>query len=57
MNIIFFLLATLTVFCLVMIGYGIVIHSILGIILSILGVLVFMGAGFTLKRKVQAPKS
>ncbi|WEG11716.1 DUF5325 family protein [Pullulanibacillus sp. KACC 23026] len=53
MNAVFFLLAVLTVGSLVMIGYAIVASSLLGVILSILGVLVFMGLGFTLKRRVQ----
>lgn len=57
MNALFFLLATLSVVSLVMIGYFIVANSVLGIILSILGVVIFMGLGFTLKRKVQAPRS
>jgi hypothetical protein len=56
MKFIFFLLALLTVASLVMIGYAIVVGSVLGSILSILGVIVFMGAGFTLKRKTQMPE-
>jgi hypothetical protein len=55
MKFIFFLLAVLTVASLCMIGYAIVVGSVLGSILSILGVIVFMGAGFTLKRKTQTP--
>ncbi|MFC4617208.1 DUF5325 family protein [Camelliibacillus cellulosilyticus] len=56
MNAIFFLLAFLTVASLVMIGYGIAAHSAFAIILSIIGVFVFMGLGFTLKSKVAAKK-
>ncbi len=54
MRFVFLLLAILTVGSLVMIGYAMVAQSILGVILSILGVVLFMGAGFTLKRKVQS---
>ena len=57
MNAIFFLLALLTVGSLVAIGYGIAVGSPLGIILSIIGVFVFMGLGFTLKRKKRAQQS
>ncbi|GGE40986.1 hypothetical protein GCM10011391_19640 [Pullulanibacillus camelliae] len=57
MNALFFLLAVLTVASLVAIGYGIAIASPLATILSIIGVFVFMGLGFTLKRKLRASNS
>ncbi|GGH74299.1 CHASE2 domain-containing sensor protein [Pullulanibacillus pueri] len=53
MNILFFLLAVLTVASLVAIGYGIAVASPLFTILSIVGVFVFMGVGFTLKSKLR----
>lgn len=52
MNIIFFLLAFLTVASLVTIGFFVALGSPLGIILSILAVFIFMGCGFTVKRKI-----
>jgi hypothetical protein len=52
MNFIFFLLAFLTVGSLVAIGFTVAAGSPLGIILSIIGVFIFMSAGFTLKRKM-----
>jgi len=57
MNALFFLLALLTVASLVAIGYGIAVASPLATFLSILGVFVFMGLGFTLKRKLKTSHS
>ncbi|HEU5139892.1 MAG TPA: DUF5325 family protein [Bacillales bacterium] len=50
-NIISFVLAFLAFGCLFTIGAAIAAHSTLGVILAILGVIVFMGTGFTVKRK------
>ncbi|HEX7066222.1 MAG TPA: DUF5325 family protein [Bacillales bacterium] len=50
-NIISFVLAILAFGCLFTIGAAIAAHSTLGVVLAILGVIVFMGTGFTLKRK------
>ena len=52
MNFVFFLLAFLTVASLVSIGFCVAAGSPLGIILSILGVIIFMCLGFVLKRKL-----
>ncbi|HEX6923618.1 MAG TPA: DUF5325 family protein [Bacillales bacterium] len=53
-NIISFILAILTFICLFSIGGAIASHSAIGAILAVLGVIVFMGAGFTLKRKFKS---
>ncbi|HET7580971.1 MAG TPA: DUF5325 family protein [Bacillales bacterium] len=50
-NFISFVLAMLTFGCLFSIGGAIAEHSTIGAILSVLGVIVFMVAGFTFKRK------
>ncbi|WP_155995039.1 DUF5325 family protein [Tuberibacillus calidus] len=51
MNAVYFLLAFLTVASLVSIGFCVAAGTTLGIILSVLGVFIFMGLGFYIKRK------
>ena len=50
-NFIFLILSILSFACLFMIGGAIAEHSTAGVILAIIGFIVFMAAGFTLKRK------
>jgi hypothetical protein len=50
-NIISFVLAICTFVCLFSIGAAVAEHSTVGVIAAIIGVIVFMGAGFSLKRK------
>jgi hypothetical protein len=53
---IFLLLAILTTFCIMLIGVAIGEGSGLGILLSIIGVCVFIGIGFKLKRSLSSEK-
>lgn len=53
-NFISFILAMLTFLCLFSIGGAIAEHSTTGAVLAIVGAIVFMGTGFTLKRKFKA---
>lgn len=52
-NIIFLVLAIITVGFLMLIGISISEGSIIGIILSILGTILIMGLGFTAKRNLR----
>lgn len=51
-NVIFFVLSMLIFVCLFTIGVAVAERSITVGVLAILGVIVFMGIGFTLKRKM-----
>lgn len=51
-NIMNLLLAIFTFACIVSIGIALAEKSVVGVMLAIIGIVVFMGTGFTLKRKL-----
>ncbi|GAF63927.1 DUF5325 family protein [Alkalihalobacillus trypoxylicola] len=50
-NMLFLLLATITVFCIMIIGVAIAERSILIAALAVLGIIIAMGLGFSLRKK------
>ncbi|MCK0470602.1 DUF5325 family protein [Halalkalibacter sp. APA_J-10(15)] len=51
-NVLFLLLAVITVICIMSIGVAVAEKSMLIFILSIIGIFLAMGLGFTLKKKI-----
>ncbi|KGA98846.1 hypothetical protein AJ85_09170 [Alkalihalobacillus alcalophilus ATCC 27647 = CGMCC 1.3604] len=52
-NLLFLLLASVTVFCIMIIGVAIAERSVFIASLAILGIVVAMGLGFTLKKRAR----
>ncbi|HET7629539.1 MAG TPA: DUF5325 family protein [Bacillales bacterium] len=55
-NVAFLVLSILTFACLFAIGAAVAEHSTVGVVLSIIGAVACMAAGFTLKRRLNASK-